>query len=186
MPIPEKNLSSNESARILCSSKHGICSIKDFVHIALVKGLCCLLALPMTQELRKSLIFHTICCNPSVYQPYQVQIIPPSTAESHNLDKQSKSSQSSGPQARCSYARLRARPEKLNPIFPRPIHQWVVRRSKRGWTYFGCVYKHSQKIFEYSLAFIFPLWHKQQDSSLFALFLLKIVATPHCLSTHLI
>lgn len=39
----------------------------------------------MIQELRKSLIFHTICCNSSLLQ---LQIIPPSTAESDNSDKQ--------------------------------------------------------------------------------------------------
>lgn len=58
---------------------------EDFVHIALVKGLFYLLAQPVIQELRKSLIFHTICCNSSLLQ---LQIIPPSTAESDNSDKQ--------------------------------------------------------------------------------------------------
>lgn len=39
----------------------------------------------MSQELRKSLVFATICCNLSLLQ---LQIIPPSTAESDKLHKQ--------------------------------------------------------------------------------------------------
>lgn len=50
----KKILGSNRSVRNVCWSKHGIFPIKDFIHIALVKGLFCLLALPLIQELRKS------------------------------------------------------------------------------------------------------------------------------------
>lgn len=63
----------------------GIFPIEDFIPTALVGGLFCLLVLPMSQELRKSLVFHTICCDSSLPE---LQIIPPSTAEPDNLDKQ--------------------------------------------------------------------------------------------------
>lgn len=83
--MKKHTLSKNGDGVTACPSKHGIFSIEDFVHIALVRGLFYLLAQPVIQELRKSLIFHTICCNSSLLQ---LQIIPPSTAESDNSDKQ--------------------------------------------------------------------------------------------------
>lgn len=65
MPNPEKEKKKQQrrgdgSGGIVCPSKQGIFPIKDFVHIALVKGLFCLLALPVIQELGKSLIFHNL------------------------------------------------------------------------------------------------------------------------------
>lgn len=114
----QKSLISNGSGGIVCPSKHGISSIEDFVHIALVKGLFCLLALPMSQELRKSLIFHPICCNSSLLQ---LQIIPPSTAESDNLDKQPIAS------------RLGLKPGTLKRFSPSSafLHNW---KDLTNWT----------------------------------------------------
>lgn len=80
----QKSFSSNGSCGIVCPSKHGIFPIEDFIPTALVGGLFCLLGLPMSQKLRKSLLFHTICCKSSLPE---LQIIPPSTAESDTLDK---------------------------------------------------------------------------------------------------
>lgn len=72
----------------------------------------------MSQELRKSLIFHTICCNSSLLQR---QIIPPSTAESDNLDKQPIAS------------RLGLEPDTLKRFSPSSafLHNW---RDLTNWT----------------------------------------------------
>ncbi len=94
----------------------------------------------MSQELRKSLTFHTICCNSSLLQ---LQIIPPSTAESDNLDKQ--------PIASC----LGLEPDTLKRFSPSSaflhhwkdltnwtqyfqdlsscLYQWIVKGSRGGW-----------------------------------------------------
>lgn len=97
MPIPEKKLSSYGSGGIAYSSKHGIFPIKDFVPIALVKGLFCLLALPVIQELKIPHIPHNL-----------LQPIPIPTANNTSINgrirqlRQTAHSQSSGPQARHS------------------------------------------------------------------------------------
>lgn len=87
-------------------------SIKDFLHIALVKGLFCLLAAPPPiQEPRKSPIFYTICCYAS---QQRLQIIPPSAAAA---DKQPPA-QPSGPPARRVQTLHPTRPEKFGTICP--------------------------------------------------------------------
>lgn len=91
--------------RVNMSSTRPPTPVEDFVHIALVGGLFCLSALPLSQELRKSLVFHTICCNSS---SLQLQIIPPSTAESDKLDKQPVAS------------RLGLEPDTLKRFSPSP------------------------------------------------------------------
>lgn len=64
MPNPEKEKNNNvgvmEVVELYVQVNKGFSPIKDFVHIALVKGLFCLLALPVIQEPGKSLIFHNL------------------------------------------------------------------------------------------------------------------------------
>lgn len=174
------------------SSKHGIFPIKDFVHIALVKGLFSLLALPVIQELRKSLIFHTICCNPSLYQ---LQIIPPSTAESDNLDKQPIAS------------RLGLKPDTLKHFSWRSLKNLTqyflsypdasingLSRGAKGvgkcLTYIRWADRARTFLWIFIRLYISLMAQTARQQYLFALFLLKtislsIVAIPHCPSTHI-
>lgn len=117
----------------------------------------------MSQEQRKSLVLHTICCNSSLLQ---LQIIPPSTAESDNLDKQPIASRLGlEPDALkallsifCLPSQLK-RLDKLITIFPRPIQlplSMDCQEEQKGlenlpiykcWSCFGRAVRQSEKGF---------------------------------------
>lgn len=144
-----------------------------------------------THDPGKSFIFHTICCNQSLYQ---LQIITPSTAESNNLDKE--------PIASC----LGLKPDTLKhfswqsfkiltqcflsyPVASVNVLSRGAKRIEKCLTYFEWAGSQSKNIY---LPYIFFAMTQVagQQLYLFSLFLLKtislnIVSIPHCPSTRI-